>query len=1028
MNHLGLTVFAGAVPGIILDFNKESKEYTVEFEDGRVVKTAVVNWESAISPEPDVAQYRLANCHKDETIVFNKESGWDVVSLSRQYWETGAPHEVSEGEDYDDEHMRSDIGGNSVVRHVEKELYNNRKDEEGNPEQKFVDDAEDVVQMPPVPHDLESFMERAETAEPDPEKTDRQFPSGQYNERSRLPQHSHVREQAEWEDRHYANNLVCEDCGDPLVEGVCYGCCKEKNGISPEEYIKDHAPMNNARQANQKVSFAPLLALAAPIAEALGIGAGAAAAGEGAAAAGGLGGLAGKALGFGARGAIGQAVFKGGEDVGDALTGDESSTNYADGVPAYQSPFNYTSTTEPSSGTFAIEIDGINSHPENGGTGNYNMTHGDGDEYLKDVNDIGGTLSVIHDHVEADDIDSAMELVSELISEGIPAMIEFADKEDSGEDNPAIKSLDELFENVFGEEYTKARDEASGKEKKESKVAADQPNSAICRKCNRPVVIGQQACSNVPALPDCPVVSIEATNQPTQQPAPAAQPSQAPTSTVPQTLNFPVYPKITKTLRVVAARKPKMCPYHADLVDYAVALHDPGSALSALSQHLYTQNSCKGGWGEAEGTKCRFKPEMVLNEYWDTKARETEERKQQREEQKAFEQAQNPVMEETQEVEFEQPEIEEFYEDYETPQEETVVKTDNMTNTGDSSPSYNDYLPAENYADYGSAVDNGSYESAPAGDLVMASSRNWIITATSEDEGEDVRFYEYPGEDDYEEGSADGDRIQDSEGDELEIGSVYKIGPEGELPEVIKVEEINPQYIEVTRVDSAFPDDDGHPYIISLKDIMVQDLNIEKVDKLNPNEIGGDEHDALAGTPETMDDAGPGHQDGVGTTDLSGGRKASLEDHYYSVSNRDVKALKDRLESEKFIVTLGGTGHYTVYWNGVKVGNFSATPSDPRSLINSEKWIRRQVRILEQQAQGQDVEIGSRRMQSPQPPKSPKSKKPNKTAGYDYQPHEQKHFINEGGVARNLDKLDLEGTHYPEEMGFEDDDYFLFGA
>ncbi|NCU92245.1 MAG: phosphoglycerate kinase, partial [Synechococcaceae bacterium WB7_1B_046] len=66
----------------------------------------------------------------------------------------------------------------------------------------------------------------------------------------------------------------------------------------------------------------------------------------------------------------------------------------------------------------------------------------------------------------------------------------------------------------------------------------------------------------------------------------------------------------------------------------------------------------------------------------------------------------------------------------------TVVKTDNMTNTGDSSPSYNDYLPAENYADYGSAVDNGSYESAPAGDLVMASSRNWIITATSEDEGE----------------------------------------------------------------------------------------------------------------------------------------------------------------------------------------------------------------------------------------------------------------------------------------------------
>ena len=50
-----------------------------------------------------------------------------------------------------------------------------------------------------------------------------------------------------------------------------------------------------------------------------------------------------------------------------------------------------------------------------------------------------------------------------------------------------------------------------------------------------------------------------------------------------------------------------------------------------------------------------------------------------------------------------------------------------------------------------------------------------------------------------------------------------------------------------------------------------------------------------------------------------------------------------------------------------------------------------------------------------------------KLAGYDYSMNEQKQFINENGVARNLDKLDLSGTHYPEELESQDDDYFLWG-
>jgi hypothetical protein len=38
-----------------------------------------------------------------------------------------------------------------------------------------------------------------------------------------------------------------------------------------------------------------------------------------------------------------------------------------------------------------------------------------------------------------------------------------------------------------------------------------------------------------------------------------------------------------------------------------------------------------------------------------------------------------------------------------------------------------------------------------------------------------------------------------------------------------------------------------------------------------------------------------------------------------------------------------------------------------------------------------------------------------KLAGKDYSPREQRTFIDESGEARNLDKLDLQGTHYVVE-------------
>jgi hypothetical protein len=49
-----------------------------------------------------------------------------------------------------------------------------------------------------------------------------------------------------------------------------------------------------------------------------------------------------------------------------------------------------------------------------------------------------------------------------------------------------------------------------------------------------------------------------------------------------------------------------------------------------------------------------------------------------------------------------------------------------------------------------------------------------------------------------------------------------------------------------------------------------------------------------------------------------------------------------------------------------------------------------------------------------------------KIAGKRYTPMQQREFIDEPGVARNADKLDLAGTHYEDEPGLTDD-FYLFG-
>jgi hypothetical protein len=86
-----------------------------------------------------------------------------------------------------------------------------------------------------------------------------------------------------------------------------------------------------------------------------------------------------------------------------------------------------------------------------------------------------------------------------------------------------------------------------------------------------------------------------------------------------------------KTAAVHESRKPKMCPFHKDVVDISLAAADARAGFDSMAQHWGGPRHCEGeGY---EGSKCNFKAPMVTQAYWDEKAEKAEERKQQRAEQ-----------------------------------------------------------------------------------------------------------------------------------------------------------------------------------------------------------------------------------------------------------------------------------------------------------------------------------------------------------------------------------------------------------
>lgn len=79
-----------------------------------------------------------------------------------------------------------------------------------------------------------------------------------------------------------------------------------------------------------------------------------------------------------------------------------------------------------------------------------------------------------------------------------------------------------------------------------------------------------------------------------------------------------------KTSSVREARKPKMCPYHSEIVDISLGAGDAAAGYNTMQPHAWGSHHCQGDW---DGGKCNFKREMVTQSYWDDRQKNLDDKR-----------------------------------------------------------------------------------------------------------------------------------------------------------------------------------------------------------------------------------------------------------------------------------------------------------------------------------------------------------------------------------------------------------------
>jgi hypothetical protein len=309
-------------------------------------------------------------------------------------------------------------------------------------------------------------------------------------------------------------------------------------------------------------------------------------------------------------------------------------------------------------------------------------------------------------------------------------------------------------------------------------------------------------------------------------------------------------------------------------------------------------------------------------------------------------------------------------------------------------------------------------------DVVKEKMSNWIVKKAFQDNLNDApNPVAAPAAD----ATAPGDREQqqdstltwqDNSGQPLQVGQVYEMhNPGYAIPDVVKVEAVKPDSITVTMVgeynspsDSQDANGPAYPHEIDRSELATEGLTF------NPVDSGEGDQD------QSQDQA---QQDGVGQT-VNTEPVEQPHDSFPTHAHVEEKLPTDHCPRCNY-------GHITSSYQDVETVRYECyrcaaawevKDEDPGSELNPESrtWLNEDSsaneeigfdpRALAMASAGQARNIQDIAKRDPRLQQIKERLNANKTAGAKFSPREQKDFIDEAGVARNADRLNLDGTHY----------------
>lgn len=521
----------------------------------------------------------------------------------------------------------------------------------------------------------------------------------------------------------------------------------------------------------------------------------------------------------------------------------------------------------------------------------------------------------------------------------------------------------------------------------------------------------------------------------------------------------------------IAARRPKMCPAHNDLVD--ASLISGSSLLGQFAPSNYGANYCKDSGFEG---KCNFKPQMTTQKYWDDKDAEYAERAQQRAEQA--------------EAEAAQAQVDEFAGTTLDPTEHDVDFGNPVTEPA------GEYAPGLSEAPSAVGVGTGEFQMAAAAgwgpdeafDDMTPHIKDWHADLAHLSPGTPVRWKFYDRGTGYVQEEAEGNRPGLA-------ASVVVMWPDGKR-EKAYTDHLVPQPredaaehpgtgIEMQQGGAPFMDSphamdsESQMYDMAMHAKVAADQFDFHVPEHHGDEAHSQEDSAVGQDP---DESGVEHDsdDNAHVRDTAG--SPLREGATYLMKSAEY-TVPDRVTIDKIA---GDSVTYTLHASGMDMQDHmkladiesegfefepahSASPeeNDLASKVPAPTDTHHQeaddlgrvedVRHANLENLGENAAkpFGSKDDDDDEEPKAEEDEKseadkpeavekeasvriasvPDEhmpwhapagqvTAGADFSPMEQRQFINEEGEARNLDRLDLKGTHYPQ--GSSMDDQFLW--